>query len=232
MSGDVTEQDFRMPEFRGADPKDYERRADGKIVRKDRWERGFGRVIDILGERRGMSHRGYEIDDVLESLRLALGQSSCQMAEAMSAAVVKFLVTNPETRPVLAHIRGGDRQDLVDNIYQVIEATWHEITTPASDVPDHVAKPFSADDCQMILHDGRMLAWVTREGEGVRYLPATAITLRAANWVPATDLIDFAQRVEHVLSGPDPMGEIEAVLASVLDLKPQASGHAEEPHGL
>lgn len=36
--GPVTEQDFRLPEFRGADPADYERRPDGRIVRKDRWE--------------------------------------------------------------------------------------------------------------------------------------------------------------------------------------------------
>jgi len=38
----VTIQDFIIPEFRGKDPNDYEfRRGDGKIVRKDRWEKGM-----------------------------------------------------------------------------------------------------------------------------------------------------------------------------------------------
>ena len=39
MTREVTEADFRMPEFKDAEPKDYEFRADGKIVRKDRWEK-------------------------------------------------------------------------------------------------------------------------------------------------------------------------------------------------
>jgi hypothetical protein len=38
MSKPVTEQDFRMPQFLDAKPEDYERRADGRIVRTDRWE--------------------------------------------------------------------------------------------------------------------------------------------------------------------------------------------------
>ena len=41
MTRMVTEEDFRMPEFRGAKVEDYEFRKDGKIVRKDRWERGI-----------------------------------------------------------------------------------------------------------------------------------------------------------------------------------------------
>jgi len=38
MSRPVTEADFRRPEFRDANPEDYEFRGDGRIVRKDRWE--------------------------------------------------------------------------------------------------------------------------------------------------------------------------------------------------
>ena len=52
MSRTVTEQDFRMPEFRGKDPKDYEFRADGKVVRKDRWETAIHSIRDALGDNR------------------------------------------------------------------------------------------------------------------------------------------------------------------------------------
>jgi hypothetical protein len=33
---EVTEQDFRMPQFVGKNPDDYEFQKDGTIVRKDR----------------------------------------------------------------------------------------------------------------------------------------------------------------------------------------------------
>lgn len=64
MSRQVTEQDFRMPEFRDADPKDYEFRADGKIVRKDRWESGIHRIRSVLGD----SRREFEIDDIVSAV--------------------------------------------------------------------------------------------------------------------------------------------------------------------
>lgn len=60
----VREEDFRMPEFRGADPKDYEFRGDGKIVRKDRWETGIGRIRSALGDYRSE----FEIDDVVNAV--------------------------------------------------------------------------------------------------------------------------------------------------------------------
>lgn len=61
----VTEQDFRMPEFRDAKPEEYEFRVDGKLVRKDRWERGITRIVSIVGR----SVREFEIDDVVEDVR-------------------------------------------------------------------------------------------------------------------------------------------------------------------
>lgn len=64
----VTERDFRRPEFRDADPKDYERREDGRIVRKDRWERGIRRIRSLLGDHR----REFEVDDVVSAVA-ALG---------------------------------------------------------------------------------------------------------------------------------------------------------------
>ncbi len=61
----VTEQDFRMPEFVGKDPEDYEFRDDGKLARKDRWERGIRSIVGILG----MSREGFEIDEVVDYVR-------------------------------------------------------------------------------------------------------------------------------------------------------------------
>ena len=65
MSREVTEEDFRMPEFRGAKVEDYEFRKDGKIVRKDRWERGIYRINEALGDPR----REFEIDDIVSAVR-------------------------------------------------------------------------------------------------------------------------------------------------------------------
>lgn len=61
---DVTEEDFRMPKFRGKDPKDYEFREDGEVVRKDRWETAIYRIRSILGDRR----REFEIEDVINAV--------------------------------------------------------------------------------------------------------------------------------------------------------------------
>jgi hypothetical protein len=68
----VTERDFRLPEYQDANPEEYEWRADGKLVRKDRWERGWHNLIDVLGERQGMSHRNFEIPIIVAAVeRLA-----------------------------------------------------------------------------------------------------------------------------------------------------------------
>ena len=63
---EVTERDFRMPEFADADPKDYEFREDGKIVRKDRWETGFRKIAETLGFN---LREGFEIEEVVEKAR-------------------------------------------------------------------------------------------------------------------------------------------------------------------
>lgn len=60
----VTEQDFRYPEFRDKDPNDYEFRADGKVVRKDRWETGIYDIVCILG-----IEGDFEISEVVEKVR-------------------------------------------------------------------------------------------------------------------------------------------------------------------
>lgn len=61
----VTEEDFRIPEFRGKDPKDYEFRSDGKVVRKDRWETAIRNIRSALGDYR----REFDVDDVVSGVR-------------------------------------------------------------------------------------------------------------------------------------------------------------------
>lgn len=66
----VTELDFRMPEFRDAKTEDYEFREDGKIVRKDRWERGIRNVASAVGF---TGRKEWEIEDVVERVRELAG---------------------------------------------------------------------------------------------------------------------------------------------------------------
>lgn len=62
----VTELDFRMPEYRHAKPEDYEFRADGALVRKDRWETGIHKIASLMGlDKRG----GFEIKEVIEAVQ-------------------------------------------------------------------------------------------------------------------------------------------------------------------
>lgn len=67
----VTERDLRMPEFRDAALEDLEFRADGKLVRKDRWENAVQTIRSIVG----INAREFEIDEVVARVReLASGQ--------------------------------------------------------------------------------------------------------------------------------------------------------------
>ena len=69
----VTEADFRMPEFRSADPEDYEFRSDGALVRKDRWERG---MRSIAYEVTGNSRKGFEISEIVQVISWLLSKQS------------------------------------------------------------------------------------------------------------------------------------------------------------
>lgn len=61
----VTEADFRKPEFVDASPEDYEFRADGAVVRKDRWERGIRDIGNILG----WARKEFEVSDIVDEVR-------------------------------------------------------------------------------------------------------------------------------------------------------------------
>lgn len=65
MQRKVTEQDLRMPEFRDAALEDLEFRADGRIVRKDRWEMAIHSIRFALGDTR----REFEIGDIVSAVR-------------------------------------------------------------------------------------------------------------------------------------------------------------------
>lgn len=73
---EVTIDDFIMPEFRGKDPKDYEFRDDGKIVRKDRWENGVHSIVYYL-DFAGLvdKKRGWEIHEIVAITAKAIKSS-------------------------------------------------------------------------------------------------------------------------------------------------------------
>ncbi len=62
---EVTERDLRAPEFADGEPSDYEFRPDGRIVRKDRWERAIHLIRGELGDRR----REFEVPEIVEAVR-------------------------------------------------------------------------------------------------------------------------------------------------------------------
>lgn len=62
MTRPVTEQDFRQPQFRDAKPEDYERREDGAIVRKDRWETTVRKIASEFGVD---ARQGFECETLL-----------------------------------------------------------------------------------------------------------------------------------------------------------------------
>jgi hypothetical protein len=70
MSRPVTERDFRKPEFRDADPNDYEFRQDGAVVRKDRWETAIHQIRCIVGPK----GREFEISDVVAAVDEVAGR--------------------------------------------------------------------------------------------------------------------------------------------------------------
>lgn len=61
--------DFIIPEFRGKNPKDYEVREDGAVVRKDRWQNGIRRIRNMLIEAKLLPDSvEFEIIDVINAV--------------------------------------------------------------------------------------------------------------------------------------------------------------------
>lgn len=68
-----------------AHPEDYERREDGKVVRKDRWEWGLRNIVTALHGPR----YSFEIDEVVESVR-ALAERAKDPAEEAGAVISAY----------------------------------------------------------------------------------------------------------------------------------------------
>jgi len=110
MSREVNELDFRMPEYRDAKVEDYEFRADGALVRKDRWERGIVSIRFLVG----IEGREFEIPEVVEAVR--------KLVET-DASWVSVSDEKPLDRSI-ANIRLGDGSELKGASYRAKERTW------------------------------------------------------------------------------------------------------------
>ena len=100
----VTEMNLRAPEFREGDPTDYERRSDGKIVRKDRFVRGMQDIAAILF---GARHQ-YEIPEVVAEVHRLQGVRVMQLieqAEDVYESEPKALECLDYLRQLIAHPR-------------------------------------------------------------------------------------------------------------------------------
>ncbi len=73
----VTERDLRDPKFAEGEPSDYEFRADGAIVRKDRWEMAIRAIRYVIGDNR----REFEVSEVVNAVRALAAQIEPQPGE-------------------------------------------------------------------------------------------------------------------------------------------------------
>jgi hypothetical protein len=80
---EVSEIDFRMPQFRDAKTEDYEFRDDGQLARKDRWECAVRSIATAMG----YGSRGeFEIEHLRHSVEVLVAA-----AKASGLAVVAFV---------------------------------------------------------------------------------------------------------------------------------------------
>lgn len=115
----VTERDFRQPEFADAKVEDYEFRSDGKLVRKDRWEQGLRNVVSALG----MSRSDFEIP-VVKSLVGDLYHTMEILYERLSIEMPKL---------------DGMQEDSTNPFNDIIVALDAQV--PARDTPNCVTEP-------------------------------------------------------------------------------------------
>ncbi len=128
----VTERDLRMPEFRDVSPEELEFRADGCIVRRDRWQRGIQRMVDILSEYNPkVNTRQFEIpealallEDLLEHLIVTTdARDVSRILGAMPARAYErkfnaFLMQS--NRPSKGESRSEDLQSFAEHIWQTV----------------------------------------------------------------------------------------------------------------
>lgn len=69
MTREVTEADFRLPQYRDAKPEDYEFRKDGVLVRKDRWETSMKKIASLFDVD---MRAGFECDALVFSVEVLI----------------------------------------------------------------------------------------------------------------------------------------------------------------
>lgn len=141
---EVTEFDLRADEFKRRDvkPEDYEFRADGKIVRKDRWENGIHSIRNIVGP----AGREFEIADVVEAARRAFGAHEAleglrKQLQQECARVQGLIDTYERDDPSAA--RAGFLEGLQSALAMLTtEAEHHGYELPQDDpIPSQEVKP-------------------------------------------------------------------------------------------
>lgn len=100
----VTEQDFRRPEFHNAKVEDYEIRSDGKVVRKDRWQTAINTIAYIVGM---SSRQGFEVEDVILATRNAVPRERLD-------EILCYINNNADNMHTLEHA-----QFLIDKIIKI-----------------------------------------------------------------------------------------------------------------
>lgn len=103
MVRQVTERDFRKPEFLDAKVEDYEFRGDGQVVRKDRWQTGIHTIKDLVG----IGHRDFEIQEVVSAVEELVKNNKWEddveeyVRNSIGNYIIKDLVKNTFTIKLL-----------------------------------------------------------------------------------------------------------------------------------
>lgn len=100
---EVTERDFRAPEFRDAKVEDYEFRDDGKVVRKDRWETG----IRLIAGRLGLSRQGFEVTEIVHRVDDLIGPDWEEVADPECTMEVQDAEWPEHEEEVQVRLRDG-----------------------------------------------------------------------------------------------------------------------------
>lgn len=115
----VTMQDFISPEFRGANPEDYEFNLDNVPVLKKRWENAVRKIHSILGF---SSRRTWEIDDVIAAVD-KLKDQVATLEKSQWGDLGEFELTEGEHVHVACKIEDGSILQLTGVVDRVGEIT-------------------------------------------------------------------------------------------------------------
>lgn len=83
---------------------EYEVRADGERVRKDRWQVGIRRIVALLWGNR----KEFEIDEVVEAVRVLVPRP---VAEGNDEALVRAVLGRRESHPIVERIRAEESDE-------------------------------------------------------------------------------------------------------------------------